>query len=92
MVDSSDTGLVGDTNEDGVVDSNDATLSPVLVGDEEVGDDGDGNVVCPEGTVPNDGTDTSTNLLCISGAPGTFSGVVYAGVLGVAVAAGLLVL
>lgn len=54
-------------------------------------EDGSGSD-CPEGTVPNDGSDPTTNLICISGAPGSFSGVVYAGVLGVAVAAGLLAL
>lgn len=47
---------------------------------------------CPEGTELNDGSDTSTNLRCISGAPVSFSGVTYAGVIGVAVAAGLLAL
>ena len=91
MVDSNDTGLVGDINGDEVVDSNDPTLNPQLIPD-EVNDDGDGNVECPDGEVPNDGSDPTTNLRCISGAPGVFSGVVYAGVLGVAVAAGLLVL
>ncbi len=45
---------------------------------------------CPEGTALNGGTDPATNLRCISGAPSSFSGVVYAGVLGVAMAAGLL--
>lgn len=75
---------------DGVNDSAD------LIGD--VNGDGvvnaaDGDDECPEGTVRNDGSDPTTNLICISGASGSFSsGVVYAGVLGVAMAAGLLAL
>lgn len=71
------------------MDENDPTVSPVLVGD-GANDDGDGNPLCADGTVPNEGTDPTTNLRCVSGASGTFSGVVYAGVLGVAMAACLL--
>ena len=68
---------------DGVVDSEDAELAAAA----EEAD-------CPDGTVLNDGQDPSTNLRCISGASGVFSvsSVAYAGVLGAAVAAGMLAL
>lgn len=48
---------------------------------------------CEEGTVPNE-DDASTNLRCVSGAARvfSFSGVVRVGALGVAAAAGLLLL